>query len=148
MRPLAPLALVLAACEAEPPDWPARTFEGLSVPVPPGWVVSVSEGVLRMEQNPDARQPHVVWVWTAPPPPLPAPLEGFGPLEPRHEGSDPAPHVIVAPGGGSGGTQYDISIPKRIGERSVTVRGTRQTELGRPRFEAAWGVWRGLAEAD
>jgi hypothetical protein len=50
-------------------------------------------------------------------------------------------HVIEAGGGGSGGTEYQLSAWKASGGAFIVVTAVEQRELGTPTFDAAWAVF-------
>ncbi len=114
-----------------------ETYGELQFGVPAGRVVTASDSAIELKPEQLLRSVDEIVIWTASPPPLP---EGA-----VTEENDPAPHTLVMIEGGMGGPEYALSIPKQIGDRTVTVRAYLQSEAGQPQFTQAWAVWRSLA---
>lgn len=133
----------LAACAAPQRnvvEMDTQTHNGLQFGVPAGRVVEAHEDRLFVKPAQLVRSVDEIVIWTVPPPPLPA-----GDMT---AGDDPAPHSLVVIEGGMGGPEYALSIPKRVGNREVTVRAYLQSEEGVPEFAEAWAVWRSLSADD
>ena len=138
---LALLTLGASASCAEPSEKVTEmTIEvenGLSFGVPDGYVFEASENAILIKPEKLLRTPDRVMIITGPPEPLPD-----GEVS---SGQDPAPYTLVKREGGMGGPEYTLSIPKRVGDREVTVRAYFQSEYDQPVFPEAWAVWESLA---
>ena len=129
----------VAACTA-PVDTPlamnTETRNDLRFAVPTGRVVEAHDDRLVLKPAQVTRLVDEIVIWTSPPPPMPTGK--------NIQGNDPAAHTLVTVEGGNGGPEYTLSIPKRLGERAVTVRAYIQSEAGQPAFAEAWTVWRSV----
>lgn len=131
----------LASCDARQErtvEMDIKMVDGLRLGVPKGRELATAEGQVKLNPQQLMRSGNEITIWTVPPPALPKGAVTAG--------DDPAPHTLVTIEGGMGGPDYELSIPKRLGDREVTVRARIQSEDGQPQFADAWAVWRSLAE--